>query len=127
MFLLSNPAAPWHTTGSTSCAMRQAAGKLLCQVVVLCLVSGGSCVFASPAAERELDPAQPIECPFRFDTDMPPGVFCVYAGRIATPEGRTCSEDTAVIWSSMSPRPVPSAAGRPITIGFVEEPEVILS
>ena len=52
-------------------------------------------------------------CPYDFGAPMPPGVYCVYSGRVLDPNGATCVEDAGVLWSSFDPKAQATPA-RPI-------------
>ena len=86
-------------------------------------VTGGE---AAPAPDR----AQP-RCPYRFRSQMPPGVFCVYQGIAFQADGTPCAQSVWAIWSSYSEdgaSPISDTKaddGGTVAVGLLSEPEMV--
>jgi hypothetical protein len=83
------------------------------------LASGGEAPQA-PAISR---------CPYDFDSEMPPGRFCVYRGAARSADGALCSENLVVIWSAAAVAADPDAeeaAPAEVSFGFVNRELLVL-
>jgi hypothetical protein len=70
-------------------------------------------------------------CPYNFQSDMPPGVFCVYRGTALTAEGETCADDVVVIWRTHAPRTERYGEGPPVIVrdiylGLAADPVLVM-
>jgi hypothetical protein len=83
-------------------------------------------------ARNQPPPVSDAHCPYRFGSEMPPGVFCVYQGTAFGPDGGACAKSVWVIWSSYAGDATTSPAGvksdaddGTVAIGFLSDPEMV--
>jgi hypothetical protein len=73
----------------------------------------------------------PLNCPYNFANEMPPGTFCVYQGVALDGADEVCATDVAAVWSRFDSR-VPvgvaqnASEAREVYLGFATDPEFVL-
>ena len=82
----------------------------------------------------ETSGASVVRCPFTFQQEMPPGVFCVYDGLALGTDGRPCRERLVAIWARMTPELDTGGDlgedvfhASDVLFGFVAFPELVIA
>jgi hypothetical protein len=97
--------------------------------IAIAWIALGLSAAAAVRGEEAPDAAIASRCPYDFDSEMPPGRFCVYRGAARSVDGALCSEDLVVIWSAVGAAVDPDeeeTAAVEVSFGFVNRELLVL-